>query len=135
MWSLVVSVVVDKLLNKLTSTGLYCIGFADYIVKVTKGKYAGIQITEGFCSALGPTINSSLTTVVPFTRRKKLVNLKTIQKYGEVMKFKQGVKFLRITLDHNLLWNRKNLGNYQQSHKSLNGMVVIQAFWDGCTPP
>jgi len=37
---------------------------------------------------------------------KKLVNLKTIQISGEVIEFKQEAKFLGITLDHKLLWNR-----------------------------
>jgi len=55
---------------------------------------------------MGPTINPAKTTVVPFTRRRKLANLKTIQISGEFMEFKQEIKFLRVTLDHKLLWNR-----------------------------
>jgi len=64
---------------------------------------AGIKVTERWCTAMGLTINSAKTTVVPFTRRRKLANPKTIQISGEL---KQEVKFLGITLDHKLLWNR-----------------------------
>jgi len=51
-------------------------------------------------------INPAKTTVVPFTRGRKLENLKTIQISGEFMEFKEEVKFLGITLDQKLLWNR-----------------------------
>jgi len=52
---------------------------------------------------MGLTINPPKTTVVPFTRRSKLAKLKTIQISGQL---KQEVKFIGITLDHKLLWNR-----------------------------
>jgi len=99
---------VDELLSKLTSniTGLHCIGYADDIVIVANDKYehtlcelvqAGIKVTERCCTAMGLTMNPAKNTAVPFTRRRKLASLKTIQISGEFVEFKQEVTFLGIT--------------------------------------
>jgi len=78
MWSLIV----DELLEILTGNGVTCIGYADDIVIMAKGKnFEGtvcnlvereLETTRRWCLSVGLRINSSKTIVVLFTRRTRL---------------------------------------------------------------
>jgi hypothetical protein len=77
LWSLVV----DGLLNTLENNGHETIGFADDIVIISRGKHEEIiydrlqdalHSAQTWCSHEGLHINPHKTTIVPFTRRRKL---------------------------------------------------------------
>ncbi|GJQ82679.1 hypothetical protein Trydic_g19694 [Trypoxylus dichotomus] len=62
MWNLVA----NELLNSLTAFGAHCIGYVDNIVITAKGKFERI---------LGLSINSAESTIVLFTRKRKISNM------------------------------------------------------------
>lgn len=105
MWSLVV----DELLNRLTAFGVHCIGYADDIVIIAKGKFEGIlcdliqtslRITNDWCQSVELSINSAKTVIVPFTKKRK-ISMKDIHLDEVLIECKSEVKYLGITLDKN----------------------------------
>ena len=139
LWSLVV----DELLEELTLAGIHCIGYADDIVIIAQGKHEGtlcdiiqrgFRIAERWCRTVGLSINSDKTAVVPFTRKRSLKNLKRIHLDGKEILPSQEVKYLGITLDSKLLWNRhiKNI-----TSKATKALMICRRLagnrW-GCAP-
>ncbi|GJQ87043.1 hypothetical protein Trydic_g6802 [Trypoxylus dichotomus] len=67
---LIWNLVVDRLLNKLTVFGVHCIGYADHIAIIVKGKFEGIlceliqmnlRITNEWCHSVGLIKNHDCT--------------------------------------------------------------------------
>ncbi|KAI5754342.1 hypothetical protein M8J77_007902 [Diaphorina citri] len=108
------SMVVDELLNLLTSNGYEVIGYADDIVIIIRGKYEevisdlmqnALNITARWCRSNGLSINPNKMTIVPFTRKRRL-NIRAPNIEGTVVELSNEVKYLGITLDHKLNWNK-----------------------------
>ncbi|XP_055698849.1 uncharacterized protein LOC129799159 [Phlebotomus papatasi] len=109
MWSLVI----DGLLTELSENGIRATGYADDLVIIIRGKHDKIisscmqhdlNIISKWCQNAGLKINPSKTTLVPFTRRRK-VNLDNILLEGTIIEIKQEVKYLGLMLDSKLTWN------------------------------
>ncbi|GJQ88722.1 hypothetical protein Trydic_g5749 [Trypoxylus dichotomus] len=94
------SLVVDELLNRLTEFGVHCLGYTDDIAIIAKGEFEGIfyeliqmslRITNEWCHSVGLSINSSKTTIVPFTRKRNIWNVKDIRLHGTLIECKTEV--------------------------------------------
>ena len=112
---LIWSLVVDELLHKLSNKGIEIQGYADDIVIIAKGKFEetlcdiiqrGLNTTREWCSSVKLKLNASKTTIVAFTNKRKLERLHPIQLGNEIIEMKQEVKYLGMTLDSKLLWNK-----------------------------
>jgi ribonuclease HI len=111
---LIWSLVVDELLAKLSEMGISCQAYADDIVIFARGKFeealydlvrGGLQLVYKWCQSVGLGMNPSKTTIVPFTRKRKL-NSKEIRVGGVVVRQDKEVKYLGVILDSKLLWGR-----------------------------
>lgn len=107
LWSLVV----DSLLWKLDREGIHVQGYADDITILVSGKFGGVisnltqralGIVETWCTAEGLTVNPAKTTVVAFTRRRKLQDLKVLRLWGKELQLSSEVKYLGLLLDTKL---------------------------------
>lgn len=110
LWSLVV----DDLLVKINNTGITCIGYADDLVIISRGKFPNtvgeimrnaLRMVETWCNREGLTVNPAKTTMVAFTR-KRSPNFGDIFFYGKSLAFASDVKYLGIFLDEKLTWKR-----------------------------
>lgn len=139
LWSLVV----DELLGILTGGGLHCIGYADDIVIIAKGKFeetlcdliqGGLNQTKEWCKSVGLSVNPAKTTLVPFTRKRRLPRLRNIQFSGVELEWKSEVKYLGVTLDEKLLWNRHV---EEVTKKATTALMTCRSYagksW-GCNP-
>ena len=111
LWSLVV----DELLDMLDNQGFTALGYADDIVLITKGKYEdtmcdiihnGLKTINKWCEQVGLRINPSKTTLIPFTNKRKLPLLKEMAFNGHNLNWSRETKYLGLTLDQKLLWNK-----------------------------
>ena len=93
--------------------GFEIVGFADDIVIIVRGKYddiianrmqTALNIVSSWCDREGLNVNPSKTTIVPFTRRRKVM-LNNISLKGELLKLSDNVKYLGVLLDKKLNWN------------------------------
>ncbi|XP_044755136.1 uncharacterized protein LOC123314087 [Coccinella septempunctata] len=66
----------------------------------------GLRIIEQWCLSVGLNVNPTKTTVVPFTRKRNLPAMKTLTLNGNILEWGSEVKYLGITLDSKLLWNK-----------------------------
>ncbi|KAL1446432.1 hypothetical protein WDU94_012296 [Cyamophila willieti] len=110
LWDLVV----NELLERLNNLGYYTQGYADDVVIVIRGKYlntvselmqSALKLVEKWCSEVNLRVNPAKTTLIPFTRKRKLEELKPPNFFGEVLEFKREVKYLGVILDSKLTWN------------------------------
>ncbi|XP_049315637.1 uncharacterized protein LOC125779115 [Bactrocera dorsalis] len=112
LWSLIV----DELLELLTSNGIRCLGYADDIVIMARGRFEntlcdivqrGLNLAKGWCNTVGLNINPAKTTVIPFTKRRSLPGLRSLTIGGTAVEMSKEVKFLGLTLDSQLKWSRQ----------------------------
>lgn len=110
LWNLVV----DDLLEELNEKGYYAQGYADDIVIAVQGPCEStiselmqnaLNITQTWCYKEGLKINPSKTTLIPFTRKRKLAKIKPPIIFGERLHIKREAKFLGVILDSKLTWN------------------------------
>lgn len=110
LWNLVV----DGLLNTLNDKGYFSQGYADDLVILIQGKYlntisevmqSALKEVESWCGRVNLKVNPSKTTLVPFTLKRKLEELKPPVLCGERLTLAGEVKYLGIILDTKLTWN------------------------------
>lgn len=104
---------VDELLDSLERRGFEVVGYADDVVIIVRGKFDSVissrmQIalnhTLSWCQKEKLGINPSKTTIVPFTKRRK-VQLHPLFLNQIQLVYSNEVKYLGITLDAKLNWN------------------------------
>lgn len=110
LWSLVV----DSLLKELSDRGIIVQGYADDVAIMVKGKFEetvsetlqmALNIVQRWCERMGLRVNPLKTTVVTFTRRRKLEKLIKPKLFGTELDFSTRVKYLGVIIDSKLLWN------------------------------
>ena len=126
LWSLVI----DDLLNDLNgSGGIFAQGYADDVFILVKGKFTNtvldvfqrsLNIVQSFCNKVGLSVNPAKTTVIPFTTRYKLGDLRPPVMYGQMLHFSNDAKYLGIYLDSKLNWN---------SHFDFIASKAVKSFW------
>ncbi|GJQ77664.1 putative unfolded protein binding protein [Trypoxylus dichotomus] len=65
-----------------------------------------LRITNEWCYSVGLSISSAKTTIVSFTGKRKISNMKDIRLDGRLIEYKSEVKYPGTTLDKKLLWKR-----------------------------
>lgn len=104
---------VDELLVQLTQADFECLGYADDVVIIVKGRFASvvsdrmqqaINITEKWCKKEKLSINAQKTQIIPFTNKKKLQGIKPLSVGGIKVPLGSEVKYLGITFDQKLTW-------------------------------
>jgi len=79
-----------------------------------------LNIVQGFCEKVGLSVNPAKTTVIPFTTKYKLGDLRPPIMYGQRINFSYDAKYLGIHLDSKLSWNL---------HIDFVVSRVIKSFW------
>ncbi|KAL1447090.1 hypothetical protein WDU94_000567 [Cyamophila willieti] len=110
LWNLVV----DELLDKLNNQGYYAQGYADDIVILIRGKYlstisdvmqSALNIVENWCEEVNLRVNPNKTTLIPFTLKRNLEELRPPHLFNKRLEMVKEVKYLGVTLDTKLTWN------------------------------
>ncbi len=139
LWSLVV----DELLELLTNNGIRCQGYADDIVIMARGKFEntlcdivqrGLSLAKGWCDTVGLSINPQKTTVIPFTKRRSLPGFRILSLGGRELEVSREVKYLGITLDSTLRWNRHMELTLSKATKALMVCRRLAGRSWGCKP-
>lgn len=138
LWSLVV----DELLQILTDEGIMCVGYADDVVVVVRGRcdstlcellQHALRLIGDWCGTVGLRLNATKTCVVPFTRRRK-TNFKQVTINGTPIEWKREVKYLGVTLDSHLNFNQHVA---EVTTKATRAMLLCRRLagksW-GCSP-
>ena len=111
LWDLVV----NSLLVKLNSHGIYTQGYADDIAILIRGKFTStvfdlmqkaLQVVEEWCGEENLRVNPSKTALVAFTRKRLKENMyKPPVFYNKTLELNTEVKYLGLTIDKKLTWN------------------------------
>lgn len=108
------AILVDDLLQNLSSADICCLGYADDLAIVVRGRFAGIisertqlalNIVNNWCKKEHLSINASKTQVVVFTNKRALQGLKPPVLDGITIPFVQEAKYLGVLFDQRLTWN------------------------------
>ena len=98
-----------------TKTNCNDIGFADDSIVLMRGKFLkdilaelqkAINIAEKWGEENGLTFNASKTEVLIFTDRRIIGNPKKLKMNGIPLQYSKEAKYLGVTLDTRLLWNK-----------------------------
>ena len=111
LWCLVV----DDLINRLNSLGLYTQGHADDIVILSKSKLsdvvsdrmqAALNFVTLWCKDKGLSVNPTKTELVLFTRnRKSRGQLRRFKMMDQEIEYSSQVKYFGLIFDGKLNWN------------------------------
>lgn len=108
------SILIDGLINRMTNEGFYCLGYADDIAVVVKGRFASvvsertqraINIIQNWCVREKLNVNPKKTQIVPFTRKRALGGLRPPILGGVKIPFVTEAKYLGVLFDHRMTWN------------------------------
>jgi ribonuclease HI len=107
------NIIVDTLLDGLCEQGFQSIGFADDIVILVRGKFprtlygrmqSGLRMVENWCRDKGLSVNPKKTSLILFTRKRKLESISRLTLFGTELIETNEVKYLGIVLDKKLTW-------------------------------
>lgn len=122
------SIVVDELLDRLTTQGFETIGYADDLVIIIRGKHdfviserlqLALNLIMNWCQSKNLNINPTKTDIIPFTNRRK-IHITAPSLNGITIPCSNKVKYLGITLDRKLNWN---------SHLETTHAKALRAMW------
>jgi hypothetical protein len=125
LWSLVV----DDLLWGLNNNGYCTVGYADDIAILINGKFlqtvsevlqTALCTVQDWCERTNLSINPNRMVVIPFTRKRTIKGRKEPILFNKMIQLSSEVKYLGITLDKGLTWEK-------QLDKVINS--VYKAFW------
>ena len=138
LWSLVV----DRLLQNLTEQGISCIGYADDVVAVVRGKFDStlcdllqnaLTIISKWCKSVGLKLNIAKTCIIPFTSRRK-TNFRQISIEGNPLEWKKEIKYLGVTLDSKLTFSKHIEETVSKATRALMICRRLAGKNWGCTP-
>jgi hypothetical protein len=107
--------VAERLLLQTNDLGFTTFGCAYDIVIIVQGKFAYTvkELMQGALDVVvkwdvkeGLNINPHKTTIVPLTKRRKVVNLGPLTLHAKELKMLGEVKYLGVILDSKLNWNQ-----------------------------
>lgn len=107
--------VIDSLLVKLNSTGIFTQGYSNDVLCLVCGDFedtvedllrTAIKIVEKWCGENHPKVNLIKTKVILFSRRRTEKNLAIgkFKIFGKSVSLKAAVKYLGVTIDCRLTW-------------------------------
>ena len=104
---------VDELLHKLAGKGFTCLGYADDLVIIIRGRFArviseqtqtALNIVDNWCKQDRLSVNAQKTQVVAFTKRRALQGLKPPVLGGREIPLVKEIKYLGVIFDQKLTW-------------------------------
>jgi hypothetical protein len=110
LWNLVV----DGLLAATNDQGFNTYGYANDVI-IVQGKFAHtvrellqatLDVVDNWTIKEGPGIRPHKTAIVPFTNRRRLEGLGPLLLNGKRLQMLDEVKYLGVTLDSKLSWNK-----------------------------
>ncbi|KAJ8735608.1 hypothetical protein PYW07_007228 [Mythimna separata] len=122
--------VVDQLLVEASKNDLDVHSYADDVVACVVGPcqstvssilQRSLNTINTWCTENHLSVNPSKTTIVPFTRKRKLDKLVTLTVKGTVVPLSSDVKYLGVTIDQRLTWNT-HINNVIQKAKIALGI-------------
>ena len=111
LWNLVM----DGLLRELSQRGFSALGYADDLVIMTQGKFnttvrdcmqSALRLVETWVRQEGLNISPQKIVIVLFTKRRKKEGLGPLILRGAIIPLQEEIKYLGVTLDSKLTWNR-----------------------------
>jgi hypothetical protein len=115
LWCLVV----DDLIARLNTGGVYCQGYADDICLLAGGKFpnmvselmqGALYTVERWCDEVGLSVNPGKTDLVVFTKKRKLNGFFELLLLGVTLHCSESVRYLGVPLDSRLTW-REHVNN------------------------
>jgi hypothetical protein len=109
LWCLVV----DNLIARLNTGGVYCQGYADDICLLAGRKFpnmvselmqGALYTAEKWCDKVGLSVNPDKTDLVVFTKKRKLDSFFEPLLFGVTLHHSESVRYLGVTLDSRLNW-------------------------------
>ncbi|CAH1974332.1 unnamed protein product [Acanthoscelides obtectus] len=106
-------IVVNELLVRLNSMGVYVQAYADDVSIVVRGRFCrtvseimqgALRSVESWCREVDLSVNAEKTELILFTRRRRLDGLVMPTFFGTRLVLSQSVKYLGIILDCKLNW-------------------------------
>ncbi|XP_063381255.1 uncharacterized protein LOC134667773 [Cydia fagiglandana] len=103
-------------------------GYADDLVVTVRGNcqstlsdlmQRALNTINTWCGENELSINADKTIIVPFTNKRKLDKLKPLVMNGKTIPFSTEVKYLGVTLDQKLTWNKHVDGTIQKARSAL----------------
>lgn len=121
--------VVDSLLNELQDSGCHIQAYADDVCALISGRSLAticskMQIVldkiENWCNLQGLSVNPNKSTLVLFTRKRKMEGLTLPAIKGVTLQLSSEVKYLGVTLDNKLSW---------KTHVEQKVSRTLKVFW------
>ena len=87
---------------------------------------SALRLVETWVGQKGLNISQQKTVIVPFTKRRKKEGLGPLILRGATIPLQEEVKYLGVTLDSKLTWNRHV---EKTIHKSEITLAVVRRMW------
>ncbi|CAD7085101.1 unnamed protein product [Hermetia illucens] len=109
------SMLIDSLLCELQNLSIHAQAYADDVAVLAVDRDLGtvcrniqraVDLIDSWCLRHGLSVNLNKTTMVLFTKRRKLDGLCLPEMRGTTLQLSEEVKYLGVTLDKKLLWNK-----------------------------